>query len=366
MAGYFGNARLTAQTIRKDGFLRTGDIGFIDDVGQLHVVARKKEIIIKNGRNIVPDEVDAVLNRHPSVVESKTIGVPHELVGEQIVSAVRVVPDTGTRISELRQFVKANLAAYKCPDRYVPVGVLPKTSTGKTAVAELRERLSGAAVATRIRALNTWKYKRAQPSDIDALHMLLTQSALWGEDLSFVAYWGCGRRSQTNGIDRMAMDRMCEYIARASLPPAAARLTLVLTDLHGEVNGKPPSRMSEYFAAVVSDAGERGVETIYLSELWAAIDRSLDDIEPVGEEHPLIEKAATRAAKHCENSEPRSAASRYVATCKWDSEAMLARFPKSIFLTYNGPADSGFLPEMPTLYIYSYKRKVSEKPWFCD
>jgi len=366
MAGYLGNKRLTAQTIREDGFLRTGDMGFIDAAGQLHVVARKKEIIIKNGRNIVPDEVDAALSRHPSVIESKTIGIPHELVGEQVVSAVRLVDDAGIQVAELRQFAKDHLAAYKCPDQYVLVGVLPKTSTGKTAVAELRERISGAGVETRIRALNTWKYKRAQPSDIGALRALITRSALWGEDLSFVAYWGCGQRGQTNEIDRMAMDRMCEYVSRASCPPATTRLTLVLTDLHAQINAKPADRISNYYAAVIRDARERRIETVLLSELWGSIDLVLDDLEPARDDHPLIEKAAARASKHAENGEPRLGARRYIAACTWDSKAMLARFPKSIFLTYNGPDDAGFLPDMPTLYIYSYKKKISEKPWFCD
>jgi len=366
MTGYFGNKRLTAQAIREDGFLRTGDMGFIDAGGQLHVVARKKEIIIKNGRNIVPDEVDATLNQHPSVVESKTIGVPDELVGEQIVSAVRLAADAGTGIPELRRFVKDRLAAYKCPDRYVFVGVLPKTSTGKIAVAELRERLTGAAVETRIRALNTWKYKRAQPSDLNALRTCMTRSVLWGEDSSFVAYWGCGRRSHTNDIDIMAMDRMREYISRASCPPATARLTLVLTDLHAEINSIPAQRARDYFAAVVSEARKRNVETVLLSELWRAIDRSLYDLEPLAEDQSLMEKAIERARKHSENGEPQLSARRYLAACRWDSEAMLARFPTSIFLTYNGPDDAGFLPDMPTLYIYSYRKKVSEKPWFCD
>jgi long-chain acyl-CoA synthetase len=364
MAGYLGDGRLTGQAIREDGFLRTGDMGFIDDTGQLHVVARKKEIIIKNGRNIVPDEVDAILNRHPSVVETKTIGVPHHLVGEQVVSAVRLAVGATTKVSELRGFVKDHLAAYKCPDRYVIVGVLPKSSTGKIAVMELRERLSGAAVETRIREVNTWKYKRAQPSDLSAVRALMTRSALWGKDMSFVAYWGCGQRHQTNEIDRMAMDRMTEYISRASFPPAAARLTLVLTDLHAEINGKPAGRVSDYFAAVADDARVRGIETVFLSDLWRAIGLRLDDLEPAGEDHPLIETAYARAAKHSENLGARLSARRYLAACRWDSQAMLARFPESVFLTYNGPSDAGFLPNMPTFYIYSYRKKVSKKPWF--
>lgn len=366
MVGYFRDEKLTMQTFREDGFLRTGDMGFIDETGQLHIVARKKEIIIKNGYNIMPEEVDAALNKHPGVVESKTIGVPHELTGEQIVSAVRLVAGEKTGASDLHRFAKDHLAAYKRPDRYVFVGVLPKTPTGKIAVADLRARLSGAAVETRIRALSTWKYKRAEPSDVESLRRIVTRSLLRGEDLSFVAYWGCGRRNETNEIDRMAMDRMCEYISHASCPPAMVRLTLILTDLHAKINGKPAGRIEEYFAAVANDARERGIETIFLSELWAGIDRSIDDLEPVGEDHPLMGKATTRSRKHSENGSPQMTARLYLAACKWDSKAMLARFPESIFLTYDGPSDAGFLPAMSTLYIYSYRRNISKKPWFCD
>ncbi len=363
MAGYYRDRRLTDKTVREDGFLRTGDLGFIDSAGQLHIVGRKKELIIKNGRNIVPDDIDSVLSTHPDVLEAKTVGIAHALVGEQIVSAVRLAPHAGATTADLRRFARANLTSYKCPDRFVVVGVIPRTSTGKVAVGELRKRLTGEAVDARIKLLNSWKYKRAQPSDVDGLRAALTRASLFGEDISFVTYWGCGTRSRINDIDRAAMDRMAEYIVQAALPPAATRLVLVLTDIHAQLNCKPLARVEDYFAAVAGEAAARGFSTVYLSALWASVGRSLESLQPASDSHYLVEVAVARAAKHAECDDVTMAARQYIAACEVDSEAMSACFPRSIFLTYNGPRDSGFLPRLPTLYIYSYK-KVSRKPWF--
>jgi long-chain acyl-CoA synthetase len=366
MTGYLGQKKATAKVLRADGYLRTGDVGYVDPQGRLHIVARKKDIIIKNGRNIVPSEIDAVLSRHPAVAECRTVGLPHELVGEQVVSAVRFTRDAQVDVAELRRFARAELAPYKRPDRFVPVGVLPKTSTGKIAVAELRERLDGTAVETRVRALNTWRYKRAQPSDVEALRAALSRAVLWGEDVSFVAYWGCGRRARTNATDRLAMDRMCEYVAHATCASAGSRLTWVLTDVHARINGKPADRTAGYFESVIDDARRRQVRTVYLSELWTSIGRRLDDLAPAERDDPLLGRALARSIKHVERGDAELAARRYITACRWDSAAVSACYREAIFLTYNGPADAMFLPALPSLYLYSYRKGVSAKPWFCD
>src|SRR5581483_11308768 len=86
MEGYYRNKALTRETFTADGFLRTGDLGCFDADGLLRIVGRRKEIIIKSGINIVPDEIDAVLRQMPGIADAKTIGLPDEVLGESVCS----------------------------------------------------------------------------------------------------------------------------------------------------------------------------------------------------------------------------------------------------------------------------------------
>jgi acyl-CoA synthetase (AMP-forming)/AMP-acid ligase II len=126
-------------------WLRTGDLGCFDDDGFLRIVGRIKDIIIKNGMNIVPNQIDSVIESHPSVKECKTFGVPDSLVGERIVTAcVPVDPRQPPSPDEIRAHVLQNLSAFKCPDRILMIDALPRTSSGKVAIARLRERVTAA------------------------------------------------------------------------------------------------------------------------------------------------------------------------------------------------------------------------------
>jgi acyl-CoA synthetase (AMP-forming)/AMP-acid ligase II len=130
MAGYHNLPEATEQALR-DGWFYTGDIGYLDDDGDLFVVDRKKDLIIRGGYNVYPREVEDVLYQHPAVLEAAVIGVPHDVLGEEVAAAVRLRPGARATADELRAHTRQHLAAYKYPRIVAIVDTLPTSSTGK-------------------------------------------------------------------------------------------------------------------------------------------------------------------------------------------------------------------------------------------
>ncbi|MBD3664555.1 class I adenylate-forming enzyme family protein [Sulfitobacter aestuariivivens] len=130
MRGYFRNTAETAKALDDDGWLRTGDLGRIDDTGNLHILGRSKELIIHGGFNVYPPEVEAALNDHPQVIQSAVIG---QMVGgdEKIYAFVQVAEDTSLSVQSLQAFVQERLAGYKCPQQIILATSLPAAPTGK-------------------------------------------------------------------------------------------------------------------------------------------------------------------------------------------------------------------------------------------
>jgi acyl-CoA synthetase (AMP-forming)/AMP-acid ligase II len=104
-------------------------------------VGRKKDVIIRGGNNIHAVDVEAVLLEHPQVVEAAVVGVPHEVLGEDVAAVVVLAPGASTTPEELREHCAAALADYKVPRRIVVVDVLPRNATGKVLKAQVRDRL---------------------------------------------------------------------------------------------------------------------------------------------------------------------------------------------------------------------------------
>jgi long-chain acyl-CoA synthetase len=129
--GYWEDAQATAEAIDADGWLATGDVGYVDDEGYLFLVDRKKELIIRGGYNVYPREVEEVLYAHAEVLEAAVVGVPHDRLGEEV--AALVVPRPGASLDpdELRAWAKERLAAYKYPRIVVVVDDLPRGPSGK-------------------------------------------------------------------------------------------------------------------------------------------------------------------------------------------------------------------------------------------
>jgi len=131
---YLGDAEGTARTW-VDGWLRSGDLGYVDADGHLWIVGREKEIIIRGGHNVVPVEVEAALFEHPAVGEAAVAGVPHPVLGEDVAAWV-VLHGTAT-VDELRSFLLTRLADYKVPRRITVVDALPRNESGKVLKSQL-------------------------------------------------------------------------------------------------------------------------------------------------------------------------------------------------------------------------------------
>ena len=122
-----------------DGWLHTGDLGYLDQEGFLYVVDRRSDLIISGGENIYPAEVEAILLEHPAVAEAGVIGAPDPVWGQ--VPIAFVVIRTGTSISSnlLIERCRSRLAAYKAPRQIHIVAELPRTAAGKLRRNLLRE-----------------------------------------------------------------------------------------------------------------------------------------------------------------------------------------------------------------------------------
>ncbi len=137
MAGYWRNDAATRKTL-VDGWLCTGDIGFLDADGFLTLTDRSKDVIISGGSNVYPREVEEVIARHPDVSEVAVVGTPHPEWGEEVVAFV--VARAGHRLDEaaLQDWCRAEIASFKKPGRYFFREELPKNSYGKVLKTELR------------------------------------------------------------------------------------------------------------------------------------------------------------------------------------------------------------------------------------
>lgn len=141
MKGYYRNPQATEETILPDGYLKTGDMGRIDEQGRVHIVGRLKELIIRGGFNVYPPEVEAALTDHPAVVQAAVIG--HRLHGDERVLAF-CQPTNPAAVSEreLREFVSQKLTGYKRPNRIFLVSSLPSAPSGKVLKHKLIDEFS--------------------------------------------------------------------------------------------------------------------------------------------------------------------------------------------------------------------------------
>jgi acyl-CoA synthetase (AMP-forming)/AMP-acid ligase II len=141
--GYFANESATAAAIDADGWLRTGDGGYLDDEGYLFLTDRIKDMIVTGAENVYPAEVEEVLAQHPAIAEVAVFGTPDERWGEIVTAAVVLRDGAGARgvdTDELTAFARERLAGYKLPRRVQLVSGLPKTATGKISKKDLRAR----------------------------------------------------------------------------------------------------------------------------------------------------------------------------------------------------------------------------------
>jgi O-succinylbenzoic acid--CoA ligase len=141
MSGYYKNPAATAKTIR-NGDLFTGDIGYLDDEGDLWLVQRRNDIIISGGENIYPAEVEAVLRQHPAVAAVAVVGVPNAEWGQVVAALVECHPQQQVTVAELLAFSRQRLAGYKQPRLLAFTDALPQTASGKIERRTVIERFS--------------------------------------------------------------------------------------------------------------------------------------------------------------------------------------------------------------------------------
>ena len=140
MTGYWKDEEKTEKTIDKDGWIHTGDMGYMDEDGYFYLAGRAMDMIIRGGENISPEEVEAVLRTHPKVEEAAVIGIPDEEWGEQPRAIVVLKQGEVATAEEVIEYCRANLSSFKRPRSVVFIDELPRNPMGKVLKRVLQER----------------------------------------------------------------------------------------------------------------------------------------------------------------------------------------------------------------------------------
>jgi long-chain acyl-CoA synthetase len=139
--GYWNKPEATAETF-PDGWLRSGDVGRMDEEGFLYILDRAKDMLIRGGENVYCVEVESVLYQHPDVMDAAVVGIPHRVLGEEVGAIVQLVPDSKTTEQDLREHVAKHLASFKVPVKVeIRKEPLPRNANGKILKRELKKEM---------------------------------------------------------------------------------------------------------------------------------------------------------------------------------------------------------------------------------
>ncbi len=139
MVGYWGAPDLTAQVVDEEGWYHTGDLAVMDEEGYLRIVGRKKDMIIRGGRNIYPEAIERHLVTHPGIREAAVVGVPRGLGGEEVWAFIILEEGTHLTPHQVREYCRGALEPYEIPQVVRIVEDFPRSSTGKPQKFRLRE-----------------------------------------------------------------------------------------------------------------------------------------------------------------------------------------------------------------------------------
>ncbi|OGO05888.1 MAG: hypothetical protein A2Z76_01185 [Chloroflexi bacterium RBG_13_56_8b] len=138
MNEYYNNPQATAQVV-KDGWLHTGDIGWVDKEGWLFLAAgRKKDMIISKGQNISPSDIEEIISNHPKVAEVAVVGIADESRGETPRAVIKLKAGEEATEPEIKKFCLEHLANYKVPREFIFTESLPRTADGRIDKEKLR------------------------------------------------------------------------------------------------------------------------------------------------------------------------------------------------------------------------------------
>lgn len=141
MKGYYKDPTATEETVI-NGWLLTGDMGYVDEEGYIYIVDRKKDLIISKGINIYPREIEEALMSHPEIEEAAVVGKKDETQGEIPVAFIKLAENSNLTEKEVRNFLKDKLANYKIPKLFYFVEDMPRNATGKILKRVLREKVN--------------------------------------------------------------------------------------------------------------------------------------------------------------------------------------------------------------------------------
>jgi fatty-acyl-CoA synthase len=142
MSGYHRMPAETRRSFTPEGFFLTGDLAVLDEEGYVHIVGRRKEMIIRGGFNVYPREVEDVLRAHPAVEDVCVVGAPHDVLGEQICACVVPTEGAVVRGEDILAFAREHMADHKVPDLVRFFDALPMTASGKVKRRELAQVLA--------------------------------------------------------------------------------------------------------------------------------------------------------------------------------------------------------------------------------
>ena len=139
MKAYWNLPEASKDAFDQDGWLRTGDAGYLDEQGYLYIHDRVKDMIISGGENVYPAEVENAVYSHPDVSDVAVVGVPDEKWGEAIKAFVVLKPGANQDEKAIIDFSRTQIASYKCPKTVDFIDTLPRNASGKVLRRELRE-----------------------------------------------------------------------------------------------------------------------------------------------------------------------------------------------------------------------------------
>jgi acyl-CoA synthetase (AMP-forming)/AMP-acid ligase II len=372
MSGYYNKKKLTRKTLR-DGWYYTGDVGHIDEDGQLVIVGRTKNIIKRRGILIHPEAIDNCLRQCGLVVDSCTVGVPDSQVDERVISAVVL---SGGSVAEIRAYLASRLSPYMRPDEVVALHAIPRNPVGKALVGKVRDLVSGEAAERVVQTFARSKISRAPSDRIAEIRTMVHNAALDGKPIVFSGFWGVGERREAAEPDRRALARLAELRSEidTALGQPQTEIKLVLADLHGRCNRIPDEHIDRYFEEIATLAAENGLETRRLSELWQAAGLSEADVARMAadpaivaawQEFPMRDDFLRQAENRCGcPAQAEEFAFRYYCTCIAERGMLSEALAGTIFFTYNDPKFRIIQPDLPTVHLHSTKPGTTAKPWF--